>query len=73
VDNLPVSTTVEGLKGDLKKIIGTELDYEKFEVKGISARLWTTAIVNAMASRTDSEPISSTRRFIFPMRRILMG
>jgi hypothetical protein len=51
VDSLPVSTTVEGLKRDLKKIIGVELDYEKFEVKGISAKLWTTAIVNAMAAK----------------------
>jgi hypothetical protein len=41
VDNLPVSTAVEGLKRDLK-IIGVGLDYEKFEVKGISAKLWTT-------------------------------
>jgi hypothetical protein len=49
VDNLPAGTTVEGLKRDLKKIIGVELDYEKFELKGISARLWTTAIVTAMA------------------------
>jgi hypothetical protein len=87
VDNLPVSTTVEGLKRDLKKVIGVELDYEKFEVKGILARLWTTRSSKSRESRqgfglppllmlwlprTDSWPIPSTRRVISPMRRILV-
>jgi hypothetical protein len=51
LEGLPLGITTDALRRDLNGIVGIKLDYQKIEVQGLCARVWTTAITTALALR----------------------